>query len=123
MRGPQTCGARIFAATVEPVDTKPGLRERKKQETRDALSFAALRLAVERGWENVLVEDIAAAAGVSARTFNNYFSSKAEAICSRHVDRMRGVVDGLRNRPEEETLWEALTGAALAWFEGDGPAP
>ena len=57
-----------------------GLRERKKAETRAALSWAAIRLTVERGFENVKVEDIAAAAGVSPRTFNNYFASKGEAI-------------------------------------------
>ena len=44
-----------------------------------------MRLAVERGFENVLVEDIAADVGVSARTFNNYFGSKAEAVTSRHL--------------------------------------
>ncbi len=42
---------------------------------------------VERGLENVLVEDIAAAAGVSPRTFNNYFASKYEAICALALDR------------------------------------
>lgn len=100
-----------------------GLRERKKRETRRALSWAALRLAVERGWENVLVEDIAAAAGVSARTFNNYFSSKAEAISSRHVDRMRGVAEELRGRPDGEGVWEALSNAAMAWFDDEGRVP
>jgi AcrR family transcriptional regulator len=100
-----------------------GLRERKKRETRAALSWAALRLAVERGFDNVLVEDIAGEAGVSARTFNNYFASKAEAICSRHVDRMRGVVEELRRRPGGESVWEALTAAALGWFDGEGRAP
>src|SRR5580698_6176379 len=59
-----------------------GLRERKKVATRKALGMAAMRLAVERGLEHVLVEDIAEAAGVSARTFNNYFASKYEAICA-----------------------------------------
>jgi len=44
--------------------------------------MAALRLAVERGLENVTVEDITAEAGVSLRTFGNYFSSKYEAICA-----------------------------------------
>ncbi|WP_233221417.1 TetR/AcrR family transcriptional regulator [Streptomyces carminius] len=57
-----------------------GLRERKKQATREALRAAALRLALERGPDNVRVDDIAQAAGVSPRTYNNYFSSREEAI-------------------------------------------
>lgn len=59
---------------------RPGLRERKKQATRQALREAALRLALERGPDNVRVDDIADAAGVSPRTYNNYFSSRDEAI-------------------------------------------
>ncbi|MGW4484071.1 TetR/AcrR family transcriptional regulator [Amycolatopsis sp. NPDC004368] len=57
-----------------------GLRERKKQATRTALSEAALRLALERGPDNVRVDDIADAAGVSPRTYNNYFASREDAI-------------------------------------------
>ena len=59
---------------------RAGLRERKKQATRKALCEAALRLALERGPDNVRVNDIAEAAGVSPRTYNNYFSSREEAI-------------------------------------------
>jgi AcrR family transcriptional regulator len=91
-----------------------GLREHKKQETRNALSWAAVRLAVERGFDNVLVEDIAAEAGVSPRTFNNYFASKAEAISARHLDRARMAADVLAARPADEPLWPALTAAVLA---------
>src|SRR6266702_3310323 len=57
-----------------------GLRERKKTATREALSAAALRLALEHGPDNVRVDDIAEAAGVSPRTYNNYFASRDHAI-------------------------------------------
>jgi AcrR family transcriptional regulator len=101
----------------------PGLRERKKQQTREALSWAALRLAVERGLGNVLVEDIAAEAGVSPRTYNNYFSSKAEAITWRHLDRARRMADLLRARPPGEPLWESITCAAVAQAGGERASP
>jgi AcrR family transcriptional regulator len=100
-----------------------GLREHKKQETRNALSWAAVRLAVERGFDNVLVEDIAAEAGVSPRTFNNYFASKAEAISARHLDRARMTADALATRPADEPLWPALTAAVLAHAGNGQDAP
>ncbi|KAB1922806.1 TetR family transcriptional regulator, partial [Micromonospora sp. ALFpr18c] len=93
-----------------------GLRERKKAETRAALGWAAIHLTAERGYDNVRVEDIAEAAGVSPRTFNNYFSSKAEAIASRHLDRSLRTAAALRERPADEPLWAALTRAALEQF-------
>src|SRR2546423_15564178 len=101
----------------------PGLRERKKQQTREALSWAALRLAVERGLGNVLVEDIATEAGVSPRTYNNYFSSKAEAITWRHLDRARRMADLLRARPPGEPLWASITCAAVAQAGGERASP
>jgi AcrR family transcriptional regulator len=100
-----------------------GLRERKKRETREALSWATLRLTVERGWDHVLVEDIATAAGVSPRTFNNYFSSKAEAIAFRHLNRFVQFADALRERPVEEPLWDAVRTAALQVIDPDAQSP
>jgi len=93
-----------------------GLRERKKQETRAALSWAAIRLIVARGYDKVLVEDIATEAGVSPRTFNNYFGSKAEAVASRHLDRIHRMADALRERPAGEPLWDALPPAMIEQF-------
>jgi AcrR family transcriptional regulator len=101
----------------------PGLRERKKQQTREALSWAALRLAVDRGLSNVLVEDIAAEAGVSPRTYNNYFSSKAEAITWRHLNRARRTADLLRERPSGEPLWDSITCAVVAQAGGERASP
>jgi AcrR family transcriptional regulator len=97
-----------------------GLRERKKLATRQALGMAAMRLAIERGLDNVLVEDIADAAGVSARTFNNYFASKYEAICALQQDRAVRIGEALRARPVGEPLWESVTQAVLSQF---GTAP
>jgi AcrR family transcriptional regulator len=115
----------MFATRVVVVTTQraPGLRERKKQQTREALSWAALRLAVERGYGNVLVEDIAAEAGVSPRTFNNYFAGKAEAIVWRHTDRLRRIAGLLRERPPDEPLWESITTVVTATFDHGQAAP
>lgn len=94
-----------------------GLRERKKEATRVALSWAAIRLTVERGLDNVRVEDIAEAVGVSPRTFNNYFSSKAEAIAFRHLRRSLRVAAEVRSAPEGEPLWEVVSQAVLRQLE------
>jgi AcrR family transcriptional regulator len=97
-------------------DDRPGLRERKKRATRTALSRAAIRLGIERGWHNVTIEDIAAAADVSVRTFRNYFSSKAEAIAAAHVDRMLRIADAVRAGPAGEPLWDLVADAVEAQF-------
>ncbi|KZB86321.1 TetR family transcriptional regulator [Amycolatopsis regifaucium] len=97
-----------------------GLRERKKRAARRAMSEAALKLAMEKGVEQVRVEDIAGAVGVSPRTFNNYFSSKEEAICSFIVERQERLREALRTRPPEETLWEAVSAATLETYSRDG---
>jgi AcrR family transcriptional regulator len=97
-----------------------GLRERKKLAVRRALGSAAVRLAVEQGLENVTIEDIAAEADVSRRTFGNYFSSKYEAICAPGADRARRIGAELLARPDGEPLWEALVNAVLTHYEGAG---
>ncbi|EQD83153.1 TetR family transcriptional regulator [Saccharopolyspora erythraea D] len=102
-------------------EPRAGLRERKKRQTRLALSTAAIRLSVERGAGNVTIEDIAAAADVSVRTFRNYFTSKAEAIAGMHLDRMLAIADDLRGRPAEEPLWDAITEAVIAHFAPGQP--
>ena len=72
---------------------------------------AAWQLTIKRGYAHTRVEDIAAAAGVSARTFSNYFSSKEEALLSVGEDRGARMVSALRGRPDGESLWEALAHA------------
>jgi AcrR family transcriptional regulator len=61
-------------------DEGPGLREQKRRATRRALQVALLEGALERGLENVTIDEVCRAAQVSPRTFFNYFASKEEAI-------------------------------------------
>jgi AcrR family transcriptional regulator len=99
--------------------SSPGLRERKKADTRRALSDAALNLAFERGLENVTREDIAAVVGVSLRTFNNYFNGKYEALAYRQAERVRRSLAALRRRPAEEPLWSSIGEVMLEAIEAD----
>jgi AcrR family transcriptional regulator len=99
------------------MDDIEGLRERKKRETRLALSQAAIRLCVQRGWDNVSVADIAAAANVSERTFRNYFAGKAEAIAASQLERAFQTADDLRARPADEPLWDALITAVVMQYD------
>jgi AcrR family transcriptional regulator len=100
---------------------RPGLRERKKQATREALRTAALRLALERGPENVRVDDIAEAAGVSPRTYNNYFSSREEAIVAAvTAERASRVTAAVVTRPADVGLAEAVIDAVVGQYTDPG---
>ena len=57
-----------------------GLRERRHRQTSADIRDAAVRLARERGFDKVTIEEICAEAGISARTFFNYFPNKESAI-------------------------------------------
>jgi AcrR family transcriptional regulator len=109
----------ISGMLVPMTDQLPGLRERKKADTRRALSDAALNLAFERGLDNVTRDDIASLAGVSLRTFNNYFSGKYEALAYRQSERMRRSIAALRQRPAGEPLWTSISHAVLEPVEAD----
>jgi AcrR family transcriptional regulator len=97
--------------------TRAGLREQKKQATRVALREAALRLALERGPDNVRVDDIAEAAGVSPRTYNNYFSSREQAIVAAvTAERESRVAAAVTARPAHVRLADALAESILEQY-------
>ncbi|MCW6004413.1 TetR/AcrR family transcriptional regulator [Micromonospora sp. CPCC 205371] len=76
-----------------------GLRERKKQRTRQTLADAALRLFMERGYQHTTVADIAAAADVSTRTFFSYFPAKEDVVFADTDERIAAMREALAGLP------------------------
>ncbi|BCY14733.1 TetR/AcrR family transcriptional regulator [Actinoplanes sp. L3-i22] len=83
-------------------------RDDKRRQTRRALIGAALRLTDERGADRVTVDEISEAAGVSPRTFFNYFATKEDALVG---DPLEGCTD------PRALLLAAPPGPALAAVE------
>jgi AcrR family transcriptional regulator len=106
--------------TVQKV--RPGLRELKKQRTRDALLRAALELFTTKGYEQTTIDEIAEAVEVSQRTFFRHFASKEEAALSVQLLAEAQFVGALRERPPEESPFEALNRAVLASWDSIGEA-
>jgi AcrR family transcriptional regulator len=88
-----------------------GHRERKKARTREQLTEAAVRLFIERGFEQTKVDDIVAAADVVPRTFFRYFASKDDALFSWYDLPRDAIVAALRSRPRGEGIVTALIAA------------
>ena len=94
-----------------------GLRERKKQRTREQIINAAMSLFAERGYHATTIADIAEAADVAPRTFFSYFLSK-EAVVFHNVDRdIDGLASTLQERLPGESAFEALRRWIDAMFD------
>jgi AcrR family transcriptional regulator len=88
-----------------------GLRERKKERTREQLVEAALRLFTQRGYEGTTIDEVVDAVEVSPRTFFRYFQSKEDVLVAwvdEFIDRVR---DALGACPPDEEPYTALRNA------------
>ena len=94
-------------------------RDLQKDQTRLDLALAAFELAREHGLAAVRVPEIAAATGVSPRTFNNYFASKEAAIAWPATWRGSLLAASLADRPPQEPLADALVEAVASMYEQD----
>ena len=94
-------------------------RDQQKEQTRLDLALAAFELAREHGLASVRVPQIAAATGVSPRTFNNYFASKEAAIVWPTTRRAARLAANLDGRPAEEPLADALAAAVASMYDQD----
>ena len=94
--------------------TGVGLRDRKKLETRLALTSAARQLAVRRGVDGFTIDEVAELANVSPRTFFNYFDSKESAIIGTDHEAIHDAGQRLRARPRWENPVAALRNVFLS---------
>jgi AcrR family transcriptional regulator len=95
-------------SSLETPPPKPGLRERKKQQTRDTIARAAVRLFADRGYDETTLADIAEAADVSPRTIFAYYESKEDILLcgeSSFLNKLRTMLD---ERPPGSTTVDAL---------------
>ncbi|WP_214400902.1 TetR family transcriptional regulator [Pseudonocardia lacus] len=95
----------------------PGLRERKKQRTRDALTDAAYALFREKGFDATTVDEIAAAVEVSPRTFFRYFASKEDLALAPLNQQLAAMLTALAARPAGESVLTALRAATVEVLE------
>lgn len=93
----------------------PGLRERKKAALRQTISNVATRLFVERGFENVSVDEIAREAAVARKTVFNYFPRKEDLIFDREEEALALVRQALVERGKQSPVpaFQALMRALL----------
>jgi AcrR family transcriptional regulator len=90
------------------MSTEPGLRERKKQRTREAIASAARQLFAERGYYATTLPDIAEAADVSTRTIFAYFPSKEDILFSDFPLMKEALAQALADRPEGEEALDTV---------------
>lgn len=89
-------------------EPRAGLRERTRTVVRSQLAQAALDLFVEQGFDATTVEQIAAATGLSRRSFHRYFASKEDVLGQWFVQMGEQIAQQLAARPAHEPTWTAL---------------
>jgi AcrR family transcriptional regulator len=87
------------------------LRQRKRQQTRQELIDAAMRLFGQKGYEQTTVAEIASAAGVSTKTFFNYFASKDEVLFPHLTGRIDAAVALIEQRGPDDPIAEVVVAA------------
>jgi AcrR family transcriptional regulator len=100
--------------------SRPGLRERKKQRTRDTIARVALELFAERGYDETTLEDIAEAADVSKRTIFSYYQSKEDILFHDEPRILLAIEQQLRSRPPGTTTVDALGDLLVALVPDKG---
>jgi AcrR family transcriptional regulator len=94
-----------------------GLRERKKQQTREDIARAAMKLFTKRGFDEVTVADVADAAGVSEKTVFNYFPAKEDLVFPDGEQRWLGLIESIRERPAGASVVQPFRDTTHAFLD------
>jgi len=103
----------VVAAT-----SAPGLRERKKQRTRQTIVDVATRLFVEQGYQQTTLAQIAEEADVAPSTFFNYFRTKVDIVFSL----LDAAIDSAQRRVTERPDGQTAANAIVAWLKEELPS-
>ncbi|MEU3350137.1 TetR family transcriptional regulator [Streptomyces sp. NPDC037389] len=107
---------------MQTIESTTGLRERKKRRTRETLVRCAQELFALRGYEGTTVDEIAAAADVSQRTFFRYFAGKEDVALAVQRTIESHIFAAVRARPAAEPPLTALRTAVVEGWDGIGEA-
>lgn len=103
----------LESPTPPSTHANPGLRERKKQQTRLRIIEVGLNLCDTQGFDATTIEQIANAADISPRTINRYFESKEDIVLGPVTDFGAAVAQALREQPRTGNELHALRAAFL----------
>jgi AcrR family transcriptional regulator len=98
------------------------VRERTRRAVRSELTQLAVDLFVEKGYDETTIDDLAAAAGMSKRTFFRYFASKEELVMGKYEVLGEQLAEDLAARPAGEPIWTSLRqmfGRVAEYFDSE----
>src|SRR6059058_2628768 len=112
-----------LCAILHPMKRDPlPVRERTRRAVRDELAQLAKDLFVEKGYYETTIDDLAAAAGMSKRTFFRYFASKEELVMGKYEILGEQLAEDLAARPADEPIWASMRqvfGRVVEYFESE----
>jgi AcrR family transcriptional regulator len=93
---------------VSETNVRTGLRDITREAVRARIAAVAVARFDRDGFDAVTVEQIAAEVGISARSFHRYFPAKEDTVIGDPRRHRGALADALRERPDDEPVWESL---------------
>jgi AcrR family transcriptional regulator len=102
-----------MAREQSDASSKGGLRERKRRETQQRITAAGMRLFIKQGYDNTTLDEIAAEADISRRTFFYYFKSKDDILLSMQRGNSERLAEAVRGAPAGKKPLDTIRDAVI----------